>query len=123
MADFRFLFTARDYERSVAFYTEILGLPVASSWDDPDGRGTLATAATGQIEILEHTGPGAAPRAEGVRIAWEVDDIDGVIDRYRAAGVTVVEEVADRPWGHRNATILDPDGLRITLFSVIGAGH
>lgn len=122
MPEFRFLFTAQDYERTVAFYTEALGLPVVASWDD-HGRGTIVAAADGEIEIFGHDGPGEPPRVNGAAIAWEVDDVDVEIDRLRSSGVAVVKDPADRPWGHRSAVIEDPDGLRITLFTVAVPKH
>jgi lactoylglutathione lyase len=122
MAEFRFLFTAQDYERSVAFYTQMLELPVVTSWDD-GGGGTIVAAADGEIEIFGHAGPGMPVPVTGAALAWEVDDVDAEIDRLRGRGVNVLEDPADRPWGHRNATIIDPDGLRITLFTVTGGGH
>lgn len=117
MPAFRFIFTAQNYERSVTFYTKKLGLPVVTSWDE-HGRGTIVAAAEGQIEIFA-PGDKVAPRVSGAAIAWEVDEIDTRIDALRSAGVKVLEGPTDRPWGHRNATIEDPDGLRITLFSVL----
>ena len=119
MPDFRFVFTAQDYERTVAFYRDQLGLPVVSSWDD-HGRGTILAAGDGQIEIFGHDGDGSPPRVHGARIAWEVADVDAEIDRLRSRGVPVVSEPADQSWGHRNAGIEDPDGLPITLYTVIG---
>ncbi len=121
MPEFRFLFTAQDYERTVAFYTDTLGLPVVTSWDD-HGRGTIVAAADGEIEIFGHEGDGTPSRVSGAAIAWEVADVDAEIARLRRAGVTVVSEPADQPWGHRNASIEDPDGLRITLFTVTEPG-
>jgi catechol 2,3-dioxygenase-like lactoylglutathione lyase family enzyme len=119
MPEFRFLFTAQDYQRSVDFYTEALGLPVVASWDD-HGRGTIVAAADGEIEIFGHDGPGAPPRVTGAAIAWQVADVDAEIVRLRRAGAAILEEPTDRSWGHRNAVISDPDGLRITLFTVTG---
>jgi lactoylglutathione lyase len=39
-----------------------------------------------------------------------VDDCDIAVDRLRSAGVHVVEEPADQPWGERIARVNDPDG-------------
>jgi catechol 2,3-dioxygenase-like lactoylglutathione lyase family enzyme len=122
MPEFRFIFTAQNYEQTVAFYTGQLGLPVVTSWGD-DGRGIIVSAADGEIEVFAHVGPGPAPRVTGAAIAWEVADIDADFERLEAAGVTILEDPTDRPWGHRSAVIEDPDGLRITLFTVTSSGH
>jgi catechol 2,3-dioxygenase-like lactoylglutathione lyase family enzyme len=117
MPAFRFLFTAQDYERAVAFYAKTLALPVVESWDG-DSRGTIVAAAGGQIEILDGASPGA-PRVGGAAIAWEVADLDAEIDRLRIAGVKIFDPPTDRPWGLRTASIEDPDGLRVTLFTFL----
>ena len=119
MPQFRFIFTAQDYERSVAFYRDTLGLAVVTSWDN-GGRGTILQAAGGQVEIFGHDGPGEPARVSGARIGWEVADVDAEVARLRSIGVPILDGVADRPWGHRNAAIADPDGLHITLFTVTG---
>lgn len=114
---FRFLFSAQDYRASVAFYTETLGLPVVDSWDDEHEAGTIVQAfGDGQVEMFRHEGAGTPPRVSGAAIAWQIDGVDAEIERLRSAGVPVITEPADQPWGHRNATIEDPNGIRITLF-------
>ncbi len=118
MAEFRFLYTARDYEAAVAFYTETLGLPVVTSWDD-DGRGTIVAATEGgEIEIFAGDDSTEPPR--GVALAWEVDDVDATHRVLSERGVEFVTPPTDRPWGHRNATLVAPDGLTITLFTATG---
>ena len=120
MAEFRFLFTSSDYDATVAFFVEKMGLEVLRSWDGgPDDRGTILIAAgTGEIEVFAG-GADAAPPS-GVGLAWEVADVDATIGRLVAAGVPVTEAPGDRPWGHRNATIAGPHGLPITLFTPLG---
>ena len=50
---FRFSYFTPDYETTVAFYREGLGLPVIEFWDrNPEDRGTLFGAASGLIEVL-----------------------------------------------------------------------
>jgi len=39
-----------------------------------------------------------------------VDDVDRLVAKLRAEGVTVLRDPADMPWGERIATIADPDG-------------
>jgi catechol 2,3-dioxygenase-like lactoylglutathione lyase family enzyme len=117
MAEFRFVFTAADYDTTVAFYTEKMGLPVLRSWDD-HGRGTIISAAgEGQIEFF--AGDESAETLSGAALAWEVEDIDDQYSRLVTAGVEFKQPPADQPWGHRNATLSAPQGLNITLFTVI----
>jgi predicted enzyme related to lactoylglutathione lyase len=44
-----------------------------------------------------------------------VDDCDATVGRLRAAGVPIVEEPADQPWGERIARVLDPDGNAVIV--------
>ena len=39
-----------------------------------------------------------------------VDDVDGICERIRAKGVTLLNGPMDRPWGPRTASFQDPDG-------------
>ena len=38
------------------------------------------------------------------------EDLDGLFEAYRRAGVTIVAEPTDQPWGLRDFRIRDPDG-------------
>ncbi len=118
MGQFRFLFTARDYDATVDFYTDTLGLAVVHQWDD-HGRGTIVAASgTGQIEIFE--GGDVVEPVAGAALAWEVDDVDSIHAALRQKGVEVLGEPQDQPWGHRNFSFRAPENLHITLFTVVG---
>lgn len=117
MAQFRFVFTARDYDATVRFYTITLGLPVVHSWDD-HGAGTIVAAADGQIEMFD--GDPDSDVISGVALSWEVDSVDEEYERLLALGVEFLAPPQDQPWGHRNVTFAAPEGLVITLFTVVG---
>lgn len=106
------------FDVSTAFYGDLLGFPVDEHWDDPDGRGTLFRAGSGAvIEIVEDSPHHPAVPPQGVTVAIETADVDRVYARVRAAGVEVAEEIGDRPWGHRNFEIRDPNGLPLVFFA------
>ena len=44
-----------------------------------------------------------------------VGDVDAELGRLRAAGVPVLKEPADLPWGERLATVADPDGNPVVI--------
>lgn len=44
-----------------------------------------------------------------------VDDADATVAQLRAAGVTVVREPADMPWGERAAYVADPEGNLVSV--------
>ena len=119
--EFRFVYATPRYDETVAFLRDALGSPVTGSWDRPgDSRGTLFVAASGIIEVLERAD---APQAEpgvplgGPFMAIEVDDVDALHERIAAKGVAVHHPLADKPWGHRGFSVLDPNGVEISFLS------
>ena len=44
-----------------------------------------------------------------------VDDVDAAVESMRGAGVPVLREAEDMPWGERIAFVADPDGNPVTL--------
>lgn len=118
--EFRYIFRAKDYQTSVAFYRDGLELPIVSSWDrGPAEKGTLFQAASGIIEVLA-LAPGAeyAP-VHGGELCYEVDDVDAWYERVQENGLTIRKGLADRPWGHRTFSVTDPDGIKVILFTKI----
>ena len=131
-----------DVARSTAFYTEFLGfrvggrsLNVGTEQDRLDGLSGCevdvvalrpADVPTPHVELLHYrTPPGrtlAAPvKANDVAAARQVhkiDDLDGLIGRLHAAGVTFVSPGAvTLKSGARAAAIRDPDGHMIVLMA------
>jgi len=41
---------------------------------------------------------------------WIAGDLDDLFERVRSMGARVVQLPADRPWGHRDFMVADPDG-------------
>jgi catechol 2,3-dioxygenase-like lactoylglutathione lyase family enzyme len=119
--EFRFIFRARDYEASLAFYRDGLELPIVSSWDrGPAEKGTLFQAGSGIIEVLA-LAPGAEyVPLQGGELAYEVKDVDEWYRRIQDKGLPIRGELADKPWGHRTFSLTDPDGMKVILFTIIG---
>jgi predicted enzyme related to lactoylglutathione lyase len=74
---------------------------------------------------------GAARRAEspdararrpptGVELVLEVDDVDAEVTHVLRQGHPLAEPLTDRPWGLRDARLLDPDGWYWRLTSTAG---
>jgi catechol 2,3-dioxygenase-like lactoylglutathione lyase family enzyme len=123
---FRCVLHAKDYEASLTFYRDRLGLKVVSAWDrGPGDRGTLFRAASGIIEVLSLRGlpsPDAAADyipPQGVSVMIEIDDVVAFHSRCETMGLPIEEPLADQPWGHRRFVLTDPDGLRLSFFSEI----
>lgn len=120
MTELRVLVGTTDFERSSAFYGDLLQFEVAERWGDSGGRGTLYSASSaGVIEIFEDSPEHPFAPPAGVKVAVEVDDADSLYERVAQAGVEIVDHIGERPWGHRNFEILDPSGLHLVFFTPI----
>jgi catechol 2,3-dioxygenase-like lactoylglutathione lyase family enzyme len=50
-------------------------------------------------------------RAEGVIVAFVVDDLSAEETRLRAEGVPITEPIREEPWGERLFMVTDPNGI------------
>lgn len=113
-----------DYERSKAFYTEVLGLPiVAETYREERASWKLDLALeNGQLELFSFPNPPARPtrpEACGLRhLAFSVDDLDAEVDRLTTIGVAVENIRCDTLTGGRFTFFADPDGLPIELYEI-----
>jgi predicted enzyme related to lactoylglutathione lyase len=122
----RIIIHPSDLDGSLAFYGEVLNLPVAREFGEGNGRGVVFFAGGGLIEVVgdgtssqilpsEQAVPGAGPR---VTLWLQVRAIAATVDELSARGVTVVRPPVLEPWGLIEAWIDDPDGLRLHLVEV-----
>jgi lactoylglutathione lyase len=104
-----------DMKRSIAFYRDVVGLPLrfeSPSWTEmaTDGA-TLALHAT----ALASGGPDPAELPAGrCRPGLSVRDLDAFHQRMVENGVTCVQEPRE-VFGARVAQYMDPDGLAISV--------
>jgi catechol 2,3-dioxygenase-like lactoylglutathione lyase family enzyme len=115
---FQFVFEAKDYEASIRFYGEGLGLPVEHAWDRGADRGSIFRAADGFIEVVSNSMGLRGPH--GIGVAIQTEDVES---RYRgvvSSGLVAEREAEDSPWGTREFFLLDPDGYAVTFFEERG---
>ena len=120
-----------DLERSIAFYTDILGMRLLRRKDYPGGRFTLAFVGYGDesdhtvLELTHNWDTSSYDIGSGYgHIALGVDDIVGVCDQIRAKGGKVVRE----PGPMKNGTTVidfveDPDGYKVELIELSSRAH
>ena len=120
--EFRFVAFARDFGRTAEFYEGRLGLRRIEGWDRDDGKGVLLSAGgNAVVEVLGVAGDGidrTRGAVSGVMLALEVDSADEWRARLAAAGVEC-SPLEDRPWGHRDFSTVDPDGVVVAIYHVI----
>ena len=117
---FRFMFTARDYAASVAFYRDDLGLPLDHDWDyGPGDAGSVFHAGAGMIEIFSAAPGVEVARPQGVSMLIQVDDVDAFYRHAQERGLKVLLEPTTFPWGQRVLRLEDPDGIIVALFTPV----
>jgi lactoylglutathione lyase len=124
--ELRVALTVDDYDGALAFYREALGLPQLEAWEAPEGRVAILDAGRATLELLD-AGQAAlvdeievGRRVAGtVRFALEVDDSEAVAERLVGAGAEQLAEPVVTPWRARNVRLQAPDGMQLTLFTVV----
>ena len=117
-----------DLDRSIAFYTEVLGMRLLRRHDYPDGKFTLAfvgfqdEAEGAVIELTHNWGVESYELGNGYgHIALEVPDAYAACEAIKARGGRVTREAG--PMKHGTTVIAfveDPDGYKIELIQSKG---
>ncbi len=114
-----------ELERSIAFYSEVLGMQLLRRKDYPEGRFTLAFLGYGPedqhaaIELTHNWDTPSYELGNGFgHIAIEVDDVYQACEQIKAAGGKVTREAGPMKHGESIlAFVEDPDGYKIELLS------
>lgn len=120
-----------DYERSLAFYKDILGFLV--DYARPEDRFAFLDLDGAQLMIEQPvdrawiTGDLTPPFGRGINFQIEVDDIQELHNRCRLHGIRLYMELEDA-WYRRDDTLLgnrqfliqDPDGYLLRFFQDLG---
>ena len=126
--ELRLVLTVDDFEQALAFYRDALGLTEREAWEAEGaeariaildaGRATLELVNEAQAAAIDDVEVGA--RVAGpVRIAFDVDDSEAVAARLVAAGAEQLADLVVTPWNDRNVRLRAPDGMQLTLFTVV----
>src|SRR5215469_4003322 len=100
------------------FYRDLLGFkliedfryenkPVYARLRAPGGDGTIA---------LHQAGPEASVLSDGVRLYFEVRELDDFCRNLQKKGFYITQLPRMMPWGWRHAYLNDPDGHEISLY-------
>jgi lactoylglutathione lyase len=116
----------RDVAKALTFYVDLLGAEERSRVPPGDeavfvglrlGEAELAVVHEMSPQQLIGKGIGEGPRFE---LFVYVDDVDETVGRLRDAGVEVLRDPEDMPWGERLAFVSDPEGNPVTLAAPAG---
>ncbi len=107
-------FKARDRAAMIAWYREHLGM-------EPSDFGSVAFHWAGErngVTVWAPFEPDTRyfdPSTAPFMINYRVDDLDGLLAKLRAAGVTVDDKIEEYDYG-RFGWIMDPEGNRLELW-------
>ncbi len=112
-----------DLQRSIDFYTRVLGMTLLRQKDYPDGRFTLAFVGYGPeseqavIELTYNWGVAHYELGTGFgHIAIEVDDVHEAVETIRQRGGKILRDAGPMNAGTTLiAFVEDPDGYPIEL--------
>lgn len=106
-----------DLARALGFYRDLLGGMVTYQFP-PDGDPDYVAVEIGAspLGIGLQAQPGLLVN-DRITLWVYASDCDAALARLRDAGVEVIQEPADQPWGERMAIVVDPDGNRVIVAS------
>ena len=111
----RFMLHPRDFDRSVGFYRDVLGLHPMREFGKGESRGVVFFLGGGYLEITDREEQPPSPSTE----LWlQVRDVRRAEQDLRAAGVPIIESAVEKPWGLIELRVTDPDGLGLILVEV-----
>ena len=113
-----------DFERSLAFYRDLVGFEVEAMYDDPP-YATLTLAGT-RLSLAEqgHAAedrPGVTmtapedPSKANVVLVLEVDDAGAAFAELEGKGARFLAEPYEPPWGGCRFFCVDPDGYLVEV--------
>ena len=109
----RVLLRPADYQRSLTFYRDAIGLAIAREY----GVGTVFYAGQSLIELAGHGGqvePGHFPGA-----LWlQVRDVYETQTELESRSVPIAREAKPEPWGLHELHVTDPDGVTLIFVQV-----
>ena len=108
----------KDVDRGLRFYRDLLGFNLIEDFRyegtqvyarlrAPGGDGTIA---------LHQAGPAVSVSSEGLRLYFEVRDLDNFCRKLQKRGFYITQLPRMMPWGWRHAYLNDPDGHEISLY-------
>ncbi|OCA82867.1 VOC family protein [Pseudobacillus wudalianchiensis] len=112
----------KNLEKSISFYTDIIGFQLLGRLDHPNGQIKIAFIGTEdkegtQIELLEGYNDSLPVEGKVHHLALKVEGIESEITRLKEAGVRFIDkEITTLPNGSRYMFFEGPDGEWLELF-------
>ena len=109
------ILSTSDVGRALGFYRDLLGATVTYQFPADGDPGYVALRlGDSHLGVTRQEEPGELAN-DRITMWVYADSCDAAIATLAAAGVTVLQEPADQPWGERMAMVADPDGNRVIV--------
>lgn len=112
----------KDYNKTIDFYHNILGMPIFRQWGEGLESGALVDTGAGMMEIFAN-GEDYPGQGSMRHIAFEVDDVDSYTEAARKAGYRITMEPNDiviaGDYPARIAFCIGPVGEEVEFFKVL----
>ena len=110
----RMLLRPADYERSVTFYRDALGLAIAREYSG----GTVFYAGQSLVELAGHGAPANVKGPFPCSLWLQVRDLYATQNELAARGVEIAREARQEPWGLHEMHVADPDGITLIFVQI-----
>lgn len=114
----RILLRPKDYDATLAFYRDTLGLAVARDY----GAGIVFFAGQSLIEIAGHGRSDDRPATFPGALWLQVRDVYAAQTDLEGRGASITREARQEPWGLHEMHVAAPDGVTL-IFVQIPADH
>ncbi len=111
--------TCKDLQASIRFYRDGIGFAVGETYEN-EGKVVAAVMAAGDCRLVLNQDDGKLgwDRIKGQGFFLQINvagaaDVDAAAARIKAAGGSLIDEPADRPWGVRMFQFRDLDGFKL----------
>lgn len=110
----RVLFRPKDYDRSLVFYRDAIGLAIAREYPG----GTVFFAGQSLLELAGHGRPNDAEGPFPGALWLQVRDIEATQRELISRGVVITRPAQQEPWGLFEMHVTDPDGISLIFVEV-----
>ena len=115
------MFTVSDLERSLRFYTDVLGFVEGERYTGDNGKlqGVMLKAGVCELGLSQDDWARGRDRQRGVATRmWcvTVQDVDALARRIIERGHTLTQEPKNESWGGRSIALDDPDGFHLSFY-------
>jgi len=110
----RVLLRPADYQRTLGFYRDSIGLAIAREY----GAGTVFFAGQSLIEIAGHGTPAESGAPFPGALWLQVRDVYATEAELAGRGVQIAREARREPWGLHEMQVTDPDGVTLIFVQV-----